>query len=191
MKKTKKARNIWVNGKQVTWLKQLHLCCLDLGLPPYQVKTAVVAAKAAQKYGIDVIGSHNIIHVAAAKIVEAGNVKIPPRRKEKFVYWGSRSNVVPIVPSMGAPHPDYKKDPDFYKTNAWRQLRYLALKNTDGRCSCCGASQKEGIVLHVDHVLPRYKRPDLSLSLDNLQVLCEDCNLGKGGWDDTDWRVKM
>lgn len=30
--------------------------------------------------------------------------------------------------------------------------------------------------------------PDLALSMDNLQVLCGDCNHGKGNWDVTDWR---
>ena len=38
---------------------------------------------------------------------------------------------------------------------------------------------------------PRKTHPHLALSLDNLQVLCEDCNCGKGSWDSTDWRAKM
>jgi 5-methylcytosine-specific restriction endonuclease McrA len=29
----------------------------------------------------------------------------------------------------------------------------------------------------------------LELTLSNLQVLCEDCNLGKSNTDATDWRV--
>jgi 5-methylcytosine-specific restriction endonuclease McrA len=76
----------------------------------------------------------------------------------------------------------------FYSSRDWRELRYLALRNTDGRCMCCGASQKDGIQLHVDHIKPRSKYPELQLSLSNLQVLCQDCNLGKSNWDDTDWR---
>lgn len=189
-KKTKATKNIYFEGKVVTWMKQLAICAEDVGLKAYQVKATEIANRVAKKYAYVNNGTTATIQYCAAALMAQGK-RAPARRKEKFVYWGSRSNVVPIIPSMGSPHPDYKKDPDFYKSNAWRQLRYLALKNTDGRCSCCGASQKEGIVLHVDHVLPRYKRPDLSLSLDNLQVLCEDCNIGKGAWDDTDWRVKM
>lgn len=92
------------------------------------------------------------------------------------------------IPRLGPPHPDYIKDDGFYKTPEWRRLRYLALKNCGGRCQCCGAKASEGAVLHVDHIKPRYKFPELSLWLDNLQVLCEDCNIGKGAWDDTDWR---
>jgi len=92
---------------------------------------------------------------------------------------------------IGSPHPDYANDGKFYETREWRELRYLALRNTDARCECCGATAKDGVKIHVDHIQPRYKRPDLSLSLDNLQVLCEDCNFGKGAWDTTDWRIKM
>ena len=28
----------------------------------------------------------------------------------------------------------------------------------------------------------------LELQLTNLQMLCADCNVGKGAWDETDWR---
>lgn len=76
----------------------------------------------------------------------------------------------------------------FYASRAWRQLRYLALRNTNGRCQCCGSSAANGIVIHVDHIKPRPKFPHLELALDNLQVLCEDCNMGKSNWDETDWR---
>lgn len=77
---------------------------------------------------------------------------------------------------------------DFYKRKEWRELRYKALLKSDGKCCVCGASKQTGAVLHVDHIKPRYKYPDLELCLDNLQVLCEACNMGKGGWDETDWR---
>jgi 5-methylcytosine-specific restriction endonuclease McrA len=49
-------------------------------------------------------------------------------------------------------------------------------------------AETSGSVMHVDHIKPRWKYPELSLSFENLQVLCKDCNLGKGGWDETDWR---
>lgn len=53
----------------------------------------------------------------------------------------------------------------------------------------CGRSKKEhGIVIHVDHIQPRSKRPELALCFENLQLLCADCNLGKSNTDNTDWR---
>ena len=75
---------------------------------------------------------------------------------------------------------------DFYDSEAWRMLRYQALKRSNKRCELCGATSK----LHVDHIKPRSRYPELALRLDNLQVLCRDCNLGKGAWDSTDWREK-
>jgi hypothetical protein len=78
---------------------------------------------------------------------------------------------------------------DFYKSTAWQTLRYLALKLNSGRCECCGARASDGVRLHVDHIKPRSAYPELALSIDNLQVLCEDCNVGKSDWDVTDWRT--
>lgn len=79
------------------------------------------------------------------------------------------------------------QDKDFYITREWREVRYQALKLSDGRCACCGRSKDHGVVLHVDHIKPKSKFPHLALTLSNLQVLCEDCNLGKSNKDDTDW----
>ncbi len=82
-----------------------------------------------------------------------------------------------------------RTEENFYRSLAWRQLRYLALKNSGGGCNCCGAQASQGAILHVDHIKPISKFPELRLSLDNVQVLCEDCNVGKGSWDQTDWRA--
>lgn len=77
----------------------------------------------------------------------------------------------------------------FFASDAWRKLRYKALQVCGGKCQCCGATQRDGALLHVDHVKPRFKFPELELELSNLQVLCSDCNVGKGAWDETDWRT--
>lgn len=45
-----------------------------------------------------------------------------------------------------------------------------------------------GIELHVDHIKPISRAPDLALNINNLQILCKDCNLGKGNRDKKDWR---
>lgn len=87
------------------------------------------------------------------------------------------------------PEPPFSRQ-DFYRSRAWRQLRYQALRRDGGRCACCGRTRAHGVVIHVDHIEPRSKRPDLELTLSNLQVLCDACNLGKGAWDNTDWRAR-
>ena len=83
---------------------------------------------------------------------------------------------------------DFILSTDFYKSREWRELRYQFIVTQDGRCACCGRCSKQGIVLHVDHIYPRSKYWKLALNEDNLQLLCEDCNLGKSNKDTTDWR---
>lgn len=78
---------------------------------------------------------------------------------------------------------------DFLLSFAWRATRMMALKQHGAICQCCGASAKTGAVIHVDHIKPRQENPELALDVNNLQVLCHECNHGKGNWDQTDWRM--
>lgn len=75
----------------------------------------------------------------------------------------------------------------FYNSRAWMQVRYKALLKHGRQCQCCG-TKPPSVVLHVDHIKPRSKYPELELKLSNLQVLCEHCNLGKSNIDETDFR---
>lgn len=79
----------------------------------------------------------------------------------------------------------------FYRSHAWRRLRVDALEGNRGRygqltCECCLTTATAQ--WHVDHVRPRSTHPELALEASNLQVLCQDCNLGKGTRYTTDWR---
>ena len=76
----------------------------------------------------------------------------------------------------------------FLSSPEWRRLRMQALKKYGPVCMCCGASPKTGAVVNVDHIKPRKLFPELSLDINNLQILCGACNHGKGNWDMTDWR---
>lgn len=78
----------------------------------------------------------------------------------------------------------------FLASYEWRVARMKVLKRDGARCVCCGATPDDGLKMHVDHIKPRKTHPELALDLDNLQVLCEVCNHGKGNWDSTDWRKK-
>ena len=62
--------------------------------------------------------------------------------------------------------------------------RTTVLKRDDYRCAKCGASSKmdKSIRLHVDHIIPVSKGG--SNTLQNLQTLCSECNLGKSNRDD-------
>jgi len=80
------------------------------------------------------------------------------------------------------------KSDSFLQSYEWRRIRMVALKKHGATCQCCGASPKTGAVMNVDHIKPRKLFPDLALDVNNLQVLCHECNHGKGNWDKTDWR---
>lgn len=76
----------------------------------------------------------------------------------------------------------------FYKSREWRELRYAALEKHGRKCVACGRTPDDDVKIHVDHIKPRSKHPELALDINNLQVMCEDCNLGKGNKFATDWR---
>lgn len=59
-----------------------------------------------------------------------------------------------------------------------RQMRYEVLRRDRFKCVKCGRSAKDGVRLHVDHIVP-VSRGGKSV-MNNLQTLCEDCNCGKG-----------
>ncbi len=58
----------------------------------------------------------------------------------------------------------------------WRQ-RALVLIRDGAKCRFCGASPQSGARLHVDHVVPWSLGGETVI--ENLQVLCEQCNVGK------------
>ena len=70
-------------------------------------------------------------------------------------------------------------------------VRYEVLKRANKRCELCGVQDgdegyEDRLPLHIDHIVPRSKGG--SNEIDNLQVLCRACNLGKSNRDDTDFR---
>ncbi|MEE1674757.1 HNH endonuclease signature motif containing protein [Agarivorans aestuarii] len=77
---------------------------------------------------------------------------------------------------------------DFYRSQAWLDLRYKALNQYGNSCACCGRGLENGATLHVDHIKPRSRYPELELKLDNLQVLCDQCNIGKSNKSEKQWR---
>ncbi len=103
---------------------------------------------------------------------------------------------VPMVAGKPVPRFEWPKKkssrtkafPRFYQSQEWRELRYRVLREQKGRCQACGMTAKDGAKLHVDHIIPISHNPRLQLDPNNLQILCEDCNLGKGATDRIDWR---
>lgn len=68
--------------------------------------------------------------------------------------------------------------PERSRSIPWR-LRFLVMRRDDFKCRCCGNSPalSPSLVLHVDHIHPWCKGG--RTTQDNLQTLCEQCNIGK------------
>lgn len=65
-------------------------------------------------------------------------------------------------------------------------LRWQVFQRDNWKCCACGRVSAHGVILHVDHIIPRSKGG--TDSLDNLQTLCSECNLGKSNRDSTNLR---
>lgn len=87
-------------------------------------------------------------------------------------------------PKKAMKEPKVKAAPKdgFYSSWEWKQVRYEALAKFAHRCQCCGwqPGDTERGYLVVDHIKPRRKFPELALDVNNTQILCNDCNMGKG-----------
>jgi len=121
--------------------------------------------------------------LVAAYAVKMGLLKAPSSKPRKPPKVRAKAPRVRSVKSAKAR--SFDEFNAFYQTKEWRQLRFKALLKYGRACMCCRATDA---IMHVDHIKPRSKFPELELCLDNLQILCEDCNMGKGGWSDADFR---
>ncbi len=63
------------------------------------------------------------------------------------------------------------------------RLRYKVLKRDNFSCVFCGASpaKNQSVELHIDHIVPWSKGGQTDIN--NLQTLCNICNLGKSNLD--------
>ncbi len=63
-------------------------------------------------------------------------------------------------------------------------IRYNVLKRDNFTCQICGATNKDGAKLEVDHIIPVSKGGKTVMN--NLQTLCDRCNKGKSDKTDDD-----
>ena len=72
------------------------------------------------------------------------------------------------------------------KVRVMPAIRWHVFQRDTWRCVSCGRTSHDGVILHVDHIVPR------SLggtdTIDNFQTLCDTCNIGKSNRDATDLR---
>lgn len=135
-----------------------------------------------------------------AAVIEASGQRVPHSKTARaelvmsIMYGGSLPGATkkihgaadPTKPKRAPAH----KGKSFYSSWDWKRARYEALRINGNRCQCCGwrPGDTEHGHLVVDHIQPRSKRPDLELDVGNLQVLCNDCNMGKSNQFADDFR---
>ncbi|MGH7039709.1 MAG: homing endonuclease associated repeat-containing protein [Stellaceae bacterium] len=96
------------------------------------------------------------------------------RALEAFVAWANEETAPPINPineRAGRRTPRHAN---------WRQ-RAIVLMRDGARCRLCGANPQSGARLHIDHIVPWSRSGETVI--ENLQVLCEQCNIGKSNVD--------
>ena len=81
-----------------------------------------------------------------------------------------------------------KEDYAFYSSKVWRELRAWALDFFGRKCMKCGDDTLEDTDLHIDHIKPKAKYPELALDKKNVQVLCWLCNRTKSDRGEEDFR---
>jgi len=87
------------------------------------------------------------------------------------------------------PKPKMVERRGFYSSALWKRVRVAVIEECEGRCQMCGRSYKNnGVTITVDHIVPISIDWSKRLDKSNLQILCEDCNYGKGNSYITDWR---
>ena len=110
----------------------------------------------------------------------------------------------PAVTPAGGPRPDLERwrhqdgleVPQsaldaFYDSWSWKMCSYrfrqIWREKCKPICMCCGVDQHSRR-LDVDHIRPLRHNWSKRSDWNNLQMLCTDCNRGKGSWDATDYR---
>lgn len=156
----------------------------DVDIPPaaFEAKAASKLSTSEKKKSSRARKAENLLKKDAQKVklqkwfgvqVSIPEVKVKKIAKPKLPWSGVQIDVT---------------SDSFLQSYDWRRVRMVALKRDGARCACCGATPATGAVMNVDHIKPRKTHPHLALDVNNLQVLCHECNHGKGNWDSTDWR---
>ena len=85
------------------------------------------------------------------------------------------------IPQENANKPTHKT-----KREINLRLRFTVMKRDNFKCCMCGRSPATtpGLELHIDHIIPWSKGGETTI--DNLQTLCSDCNLGKSNLSEND-----
>lgn len=72
----------------------------------------------------------------------------------------------------------------------WVKRRFRGSHFRGAHCAHCRKWFRRGEI-HIDHIKPRSKHPQLAFALSNLQFLCAQCNSTKSAYDGDDWKREI
>ena len=157
-----------------------------------QTNTQIRIRWAMRQFGIEKMEFNAAVHFMAKKLSVSMSRKQGrnQRRLAKAICKQMRcpSLTVLFAASPAQPLPIETEVKAFYESWEWKRARYDYIKNKDRRCECCGSTPVDGVRIVVDHIKPIRHYWHLRLDPTNFQMLCDDCNMGKGSRDETDWR---
>lgn len=176
--KSKKRKGAWPGGLAPV-LRILRNACLQNGIDYGNGSPYVMADRLKERLGL-VVPPNLVQHKQPAILWLMEQLRARG-------YNSAKAPKEPKVPKVAKPGTKTDKQM-FYDSWEWTTLRMQILKRFGRTCMCCGAKPGNGVIMHVDHIKPLSKYWELRLDPDNLQVLCNTCNKGKGAWDETDYR---
>lgn len=123
-----------------------------------------------------------------------GAAKQKYRKEQKAIRMAAVNRAKAVKPSGDHVKKSKAEKDAFYASWDWRTARMVALQKHGRRCQCCGATplhvdpRGQLVRIVVDHIISIGTDWSRRLDPDNHQVLCDECNMGKGNWDTTDYR---
>jgi 5-methylcytosine-specific restriction endonuclease McrA len=141
---------------------------------------------------VDIRAFYEAIGMKLHEVITYEEIQANAARAVRNHYGPKKQNRQRREPVVNSPSVSTKEE--FYKSWEWRTLRMEAIQKHGRSCQCCGSApgQKDAsgapVRICVDHIKPISKHWHLRLDLSNLQILCDECNQGKGNWSETDFR---
>jgi len=75
---------------------------------------------------------------------------------------------------------------NIYQSPRWADIKKVIYSLYDFKCMKFSNNQNE---MHVDHICPVSKYPAMKWSINNLQLLCKNCNMEKSNVNENDYRT--
>lgn len=164
----------------------------EIQIPPSALKNWDVAGKTRQALWqhIDIVNESFAEFMDMLNVIDFAVYRFQPRADVVAKQWQPEwlDEPVAVVPLPG-PMPKRERQRRRTVKLPWKrkydpikkQDRFLVLKRDGYKCRICGRGAGDGVKLHVDHIIPRFKGGKNELP--NYWTLCRPCNLGKGTFD--------